>query len=259
MTLRRALLLVAMAALGGCSGGHAPPPGTAIQDIRAIEIRYSYSGWDRVDEVHRLQPGPGRRGFVRRSPPPTATDGQASTDSVPAQRVAELLWAVDAPAWNQQRAATEMARRVRPAQVLKHAPIAASDTVPTCTIARIQGYLQPMLGVTALRRRLDAYYAGGVWTDDDPVISVRIEYETAPAQVLASRSQKLMMLPWTVGEAPAGGADAPRSYSLPISQAVRRLLPDTSRAVARLTAREDDYLLDVLARDARTACEAAQR
>lgn len=69
-----------------------------------------------------------------------------------------------------------------------------------------------------------------------------------------------MLLPWTLGVVTTGATGGPsRSFPVPLSQAVRRLLPDGSAAVARLTAREDGHLLDGLAHDARHACEAAQR
>ncbi|MEG2803060.1 hypothetical protein [Stenotrophomonas sp.] len=250
--------VVLVAALSAaCVGNHAPPPGTALQDVRAIEIHYRYSGWDRVDEVHRLQPGPGRRTFVRRSQGEAHADSAADTGSVPAQRVGELLWAMSAPAWSPERAVAHVARRVRPAQLLKQALPEAGSDASACSGARLQGYLQPLLRGAELRGELLQYYQGLPWTDDDPVMEVRIEYDHAPPQRLASRSQRLQMLPWTLG----GPAPAPAttSYAVPVTQAVRRLLPPTSRAAARLEAREDGDLAGRIVRRAREACAAQTR
>lgn len=256
---RRLLAMMALLALTACNAPHPPPQGTALQDVRAIEIRYTYSGWERAEEVHRLRPGEGRRTFVRRSQLDTDHNGPVTTDSIPSQRVGELLWALSAPAWTRERAVEEVARRVRPREVLRGATASASTTVPACTTAQIEDQTHRLLGGARLRGVLEDYYLGGGWTDDSPVMHVVIEYGNAPPQVLGSRSQKLMMLPWTEGEASADSGAAPQNWSVPVSQALRRLLPETSKAAARLDAREDIGLKGYISSQAMTNCEAQHR
>lgn len=257
---RRSLLIMAtLLVLTACNGPHPPPQGTALQDVRAVEIRYSYSGWESADEVHRLRPGEGRRTFVRRSQLDMGGNGPVTTDSVPAQRVGELLWALSAPAWTRERAVEEVARRVRPREVLRDAATSASTRVPACTTRQIQDQMHRLLGGARLREVLEDYYTGGIWTDDSPVMHVVIEYGNAPTQVLSSRSQKLMMLPWTEGEPSADPGAAPQTWSVPVSQALRRLLPEASKAAARLDAREDIGLKEYMSSQAMKNCEAQHR
>ncbi len=54
---RSLLVMATLLVLTACNSPHPPPQGTALQDVRAVEIRYSYSGWERAEEVHRLRPG----------------------------------------------------------------------------------------------------------------------------------------------------------------------------------------------------------
>lgn len=256
---RSLLAMTALLALTACNGAHPPPQGTALQDVRGIEIRYTYSGWERAEEVHRLRPGEGRRTFVRRSQLDMDGNGPVTTDSIPAQRVGELLWALSAPAWTRERAVEEVARRVRPREVLRYAATSASTRVPACTTSQIQDQMHRLLGGARLREVLEDYYTGGIWTDDSPVMHVVIEYGNAPTRVLSSRSQKLMMLPWTEGEASADSDVAPQNWSVPVSQALRRLLPEASKAAARLDAREDIGLKGYISSQAMTTCEAQHR
>jgi hypothetical protein len=257
--LRTLLAMTTLLALTACNSPHPPPQGTALQDVRAIEIRYSYLGWERAEEVHRLRPGEGRRTFVRRSQLDGDHNGPVTTDSVPAQRVGELLWALSAPAWTRERAVEEVARRVRPRDVLRDAATSASTRVPACTTRQIQDHMHRLLGGARLRELLEDYYTGGSWTDDSPVMHVVIEYGNAPPQVLSSRSQKLMMLPWTEGEPSAGQGAASQTWSVPVSQALGRLLPEASKAATRLNAREDIGLKGYVSSQALKTCEAQYR
>lgn len=256
---RSLLVMATLLVLTACNSPHPPPQGTALQDVRAVEIRYSYSGWERAEEVHRLRPGEGRRTFVRRSQLDMDGDGPVTIDSIPAQRVGELLWALSAPAWTRERAVEAVARRVRPREVLRDAATSASTRVPACTTRQIQDQMHRLLGHARLREVLQDYYTGGIWTDDSPVMHVVIEYGNAPPQILSSRSQKLMMLPWTEGEPSAGPGAAPQTWSVPVSQALVRLLPEASKAAARLDARQDIGLKGYLSSQATKACEAQHR
>jgi hypothetical protein len=49
------------------------------------------------------------------------------------------------------------------------------------------------------------------------------------------------------------------TWSVPVSQALRRLLPPSSRAIARLGAREDSALKHYITFDAQRSCEAQHR
>lgn len=254
----RGLKMLGMVLVAGCSAPHAPPAG-ALQDVHSIEIRYQYSGWGRVDEVHRLEPGAGRRTFQRSSQLDSQEDPDAMvTDAIPAQRVAELLWAVSAPPWPRERGVDAVARRVRPARILEQALPYDSPAAPGCPARAFETRVNALLQRASLKAQLDHYYANGFWTDDDPAMRVVIRYEHRPPQVLASHDRTLLMLPWVLGEPGAGDA-AVTTWSVPVSQALRRLLPESSKAFERLGRREDGTLVEQIVADARLACEAQHR
>lgn len=254
----RALKMLGVVLVAGCSAPHGPPAG-ALQDVQSIEIRYHYSGWGRVDEVHRLEPGAGRRTFQRTSQLDSKEHPDAVvTDAMPAQRVAELLWAVSAPAWPRERGVDAVARRVRPARILEQALLDHSPAATGCTPRAFETTLHALVQGASLKDRLDRYYANGLWTDDDPAMQVVISYEHRPPQVLASNERTLLMLPWVLGEPGAGDATV-TTWSVPVSQSLRRLLPESSKAFERLGRREDAILVARIAADARVACEAQQR
>ncbi|WP_141058544.1 hypothetical protein [Stenotrophomonas rhizophila] len=254
----RALMMLGVALVTGCSAPHGPPAG-ALQDVQSIEIRYQYSGWGRVDEVHRLEPGAGRRTFQRSSQLDSQEDPDAVlTDAIPAQRVAELLWAVSAPPWPRERGVDAVARRVRPARILEQALPDYSTPARGCTPRAFEAKLHALLQRASLKAQLGRYYANGIWTDDDPAMRVVIRYEHRAPQVLASNERTLLMLPWVLGDPGAGDA-AVTTWSVPVSQALRRLLPESSKAFERLGRREDGMLVERIAATARVACEAQHR
>ncbi|MCF7751262.1 hypothetical protein KQ945_10925 [Bacillus subtilis subsp. subtilis] len=254
----RALKMLGVVLVAGCSSPHAPPAG-ALQDVQSIEIGYQYSGRGRVDEVHRLEPAAGRRTFRRSSQLDSLEDpGAVVTDAIPAQRVAELLWAVSAPPWPRERGVEAVARRVRPARILEQALPGYLPTAPGCTPRAFEAGLHALLQGASLKAQLDHYYANGIWTDDDPAMRVVIRYEHRPPQVVASNARTLLMLPWVLGDPGAGDA-AVTTWSVPVSQSLRRLLPESSKAFERLGRREDASLVTRIAANARDACEAQQR
>lgn len=259
------VLLGAMVLLGGCGDGRHAPPAGGLQDVRSIDIQYQYNGRDHADEVHRLQPAAGRRTFVRRSQLDARNPGAVLTDDVPAQRVAELLWALSAPAWPRARGVEEVARWVRPAQVLARASSDGVPMQPTCTPEQLQRQMRALLHGAALRDQVDGYYAGPTWRDDAPSIRVVVDYESAPPQVLHSSAQTLLMLPWVLEKpqsdvnADTNANEVSSTWSVPISQALRRVVPDTSKAYERLGQREDAVLESRLRATARVACEAQHR
>lgn len=249
-----ALLLGTTLLLGACGkAAHAPPAG-GLQDVRAIEIRYQYSGGERMEEVHRLQPAAGRRRFRRVSQLDVQGSGPVLTDDVPAQRVAELLWTLSAPARPRAQGVDEVARRVRPAQLLKQASFDGAPPVPGCTPAELRRQMRMRVRGAPLRDQLERYYASAMAADELVSIRVVIDYESAPEQVVSSRTPALLMLPWVLGEADATAA--PRTWSVPISQALRRVLPATSQAYVRLGQREDAALARQLGASAAAACRA---
>lgn len=246
-----AVLLVACAVPG--SG----PPPAAIDDVRSVEVQYQYSGWSRADEVHRLQRSGGQRAFTRTSMVETAEGVETTQATVPAQRVGELVWALSAPPWPRERAVQVVARRVPAAWMMENAAIVARTDVPGCSEEDIRNRMFGYLSGAALRTQLDAYYQSGLWTDDYPVMRVVISFRNGPDRVISSNSQKLLMLPWTLGDFPLPGKaakPAPRSWSVPVSDALRRLLPVTSAAARRLAKDADTGLALRIGHVARQEC-----
>jgi len=221
--------------LAACSGPAGGPEAASVEDVRSVEILYQYSGWGRADEVHRLQRSPGQRSFTRTSKVEAGDGVETTHATVPERRVGELLWALSAPPWPRERAVQVVARRGRPLAVLEHVGGNTEGDAPGCTADEIRNRMYRQLEGAALRSRVDAHYQSGMWTDDDPVMRVVIGFRRGPDRVITSRSQKLLMLPWTLGDFPeTEEAQAPLSWSAPVSDAVRRLLPLDSQAAQRL-------------------------
>ncbi len=228
-----------------------------MEDVRSVEILYSYSGWSRADEVHRLQRGSGQRSFTRTSKVDTGGGVETSHGTVPERRVGELLWALSAPPWPRERASQVVARRVRPLAVLEHAGGNWEGDAPGCTADEIRNRMYRQLEGAALRSRVDAHYESGMWTDDYPVMRVVISFRRGPDRVITSRSQRLLMLPWTLGDFPeTEDVQAPLSWSAPVSDAVRRLLPFESQAAQRLGRDPSEALALSVEWAARAECEA---
>ncbi|WP_313347939.1 hypothetical protein [Stenotrophomonas sp.] len=239
------------------------PPGAAspvsVHNVRAVDIRYTHDGWGHTDEVHRLQRGASQRTYTRTSSGTTFDGVSPATATVPAQRVGELLWALSAPAWPRERAVQVVARRVRPASVLAHASGVSRERVPGCSADQIRNRIHSRLQGGALRAQLDDYYVHGFWTDDYPTMRVVIEYDTGPPKVITSSSQKLLMLPWVLGEQPAQGERAPQNWSVPMSDALRRLLPPASSAAIRLGRDESTALASTIEHAAVQDCRRASK
>ena len=229
----------------------------SVEDVRSVEVLYSYSGWSRADEVHRLQRGPGQRSFTRTSKVEAGDGVETTHATVPARRVGELLWALSAPPWPRERAAQVVARRVRPLAVLEHLGGNMEGDAPGCTSDEIRNRVYRQLQGAALRSGVDAHYQSEMWTDDYPVMRVVISFRRGPDRVITSSSQKLLMLPWTLGDFPeTEEAQAPLSWSAPVSDAVRRLLPLDSQAAERLGRDPSDALALSVERVALVECEA---
>ena len=243
--------------LAGCAVPAGAPAPASVQDVRSVEIHYHYSGWSRADEVHRLQHGAGQRTFTRTSMVETAAGVETTQARVPAQRVGELMWALSAPPWPRERAVQVVARRVRPAAMLEQAPMPTDEGATGCTPDELRGRMYAQLQGAALRTQLDTYYQRALWTDDEPSMRVVIRFSHAPDRVISSNSQKLLMLPWTLGDLSAPVSAAPPvSWSVPVSDAVRRLLPVDSQAAQRLGDDTSSQLAATIGQVARQGCEA---
>jgi hypothetical protein len=244
-----ALLLVA------CAGPAGAPAAVTIHNVRSVEIQYQHDGWERADEVHRLQRGTGQRAFTRTSMVEAADGITTTRGNVPAQRVGELLWALSAPPWPRERAVQVVARHVSPVWMMENALVTPRADVPGCTAKEIRDRMYAHLQGAQLRSQVDAYYEGMPWTDDEPAMRVVITFSNGPDRVISSREQTLHMLPWTLGEHPAAGtAAAPRSWSVPVSDALRRLLPPDSQAAQRLANNGDVHLAARIGRAAEQEC-----
>ncbi|MGH8040356.1 MAG: hypothetical protein ACREPD_21790 [Stenotrophomonas sp.] len=247
-----AVLLVA------CSGPAGAPAAVTIHNVRSVEIQYQHSGWERADEVHRLQRGAGQRAFTRTSMVEAADGITTTRANVPAQRVGELLWALSAPPWPRERAVQVVARHVSPVWMMENALVTARADVPGCTAKEIRDRMYAHLKGAELRSQVDAYYQGMPWTDDEPAMRVVITFSNGPDRVISSREQTLHMLPWTLGEqSSTDSAAAPQSWSVPVSDALRRPLPSDSQAAQRLANNGDVHLAAHIGRVAEQECVAA--
>lgn len=261
-------LLLGSLMVGACSKVQEVAHPVSVQDVQSIEIEYRYGPLPQIEERYALRPGAGRRTFVRRSQHDAQSGQEATVDPVPAQRVGELLWALSATPWPRERGVEAVARRVRPVRLLAQVTEYPLQALPGCTPEQQAQRLRKLARGGALRAQVAGYYSQAAWADDSPALRVRIRYDNGTVRVVHSQSQKLQMLPWIVEEKgpdpsrlsrPASPASATQRWSVPVSQAVLRLLPEGSAARTRLSAREDVNLADHLLRSVQAGCGAPAR
>lgn len=261
-------LLLGSLMVGACSSRQEVAHPVSVQDVQYIEIEYLHGPVPQVGERYSLRPGAGRRAFVRRSQRDAHSGQEATIDPVPAQRVGELLWALSATPWPRERGVETVARRVRPTRLLAQVARNPLQALARCTPEQQAQRLRTLARGGALRAQVEGYYDQAAWADDHAALRVRIHYDNGTVRVVHSQSQKLQMLPWIVDEPVPDPARLPRSaslasatqlWSVPVSQAVLRLLPEGSAARTRLGAREDAHLADHLVRSVQADCGAPAR
>lgn len=250
--LAAGVMLAALLTLAGCGQPDDVGPPVRLHEVASIEITFVQGPFEDVEEVHRLQQGAGQRVFERTSEA-TWRGGQATvtTGTVAPQRVAEVLRAAAAPAWSRQRAVDMAARRLRPDALIDEA-VPRDMASPGCTEADLRKRMGAALRGDALRAQLLDYYSDAYsWTDDAPSLRMTIRYDDGTETVVQSTSQKVRMLPWQMG----GPSSTPRlNWSVPLTEAIARVLPPTSAAAERLQGTSYRHMTSHLLLTAQAQC-----
>ncbi|WP_411849712.1 hypothetical protein ACLB90_12010 [Stenotrophomonas sp. LGBM10] len=250
-------MLVALLTLAGCGQPDDVGPPVRLHEVSSIEITFVQGPLEDVEEVHRLQQGAGQRVFERTSEV-TWRGGQpkVTTGTVPPQRVAEVLRAAGAPTWSRQRAVDMAVRRLRPETLIDDA-VTHDMASSGCTVADLRRRMGAALRGDALRAQLLAYYGDDyAWTDDAPSLRMTVRYDDGTETVVQSTSQKVRMLPWQMG----GPSGTPRlNWSVPLTEAIARVLPPTSAAAERLEDTAYRHMTQRILRTAQTECAAGGR
>jgi len=204
-----------------------------VSGIERIQIEYRHMGWDNIEEHYTLVP----RGevFVLRSSYESRNHVQRRDSStVPTTKVRDLVGAVESPAWTRSRGIHQLASTLKPKQFL---PTGEETFFPSPKCSRSE---QRILAGQSMKQRgvaatLDAFYGDGLsWTDDYPLATVQIVRRDGTRTTLHSNSQKALLLPWTLGAPQSSTSLTAKNWSIPISEALRAILPEDSYLQDRL-------------------------
>lgn len=203
--------------------------------VEGIDIHYQYSGWGSYEEHFSITPNSKGSGFlmegryVDSDGRKRTTQGSLSTDVV-----GELLQAATEPPWRRDKGIRALAAGISSGDLTKLEPEIRMPS-PACTLQernRRVGQQIKRLGLPAL---VDKHYGHGLsWTDDYPYVMLTLKLEGQPPLLIHSSSQKAMMLPWRHGEPMEPALQDDENWSLPLSWALRDILPKDSSFHGRL-------------------------
>ena len=154
--------------------------------------------------------------------------------TMPITKVRDLVAAVEAPAWTRSRGIHQLASTLKPKQLLPTGEEAFFMS-PECSRSEqriLAGQRMKRRGITGT---LDSFYGDGLsWTDDYPFAMVQIIHRDGTRTTFHSNSQKALLLPWISGVPQASATATMENWSIPISEALRAILPTDSHMQKRL-------------------------
>lgn len=203
---------------------------TVAHAVEKIEIDYEYMGWVSFQEHYVIQPqGDGfvvADNYQRRRARYDDVDVRA-TRTLPTAKVQHLLDAVDAPVQSRTQGLQAAAQAMSSKALAKAVDDSSEWRKRSCTSSQLKRYTQQLARGGAGYRLLEDYYDSLPWTDDYPLIHVRVHRKGRPVVKLYSRVQQALMLPWQ--------RDGTETWDPGISDALAMLLPMESHAYGRLS------------------------
>lgn len=166
--------------------------------------------------------------YVRRRTPFDQVDVRV-TKVVSTTKMQRLLDALDAPSRSREQGLQAAAQAMSSKALAKTADENADWWKHRCMRHRQQRYIRHLAKGGAAYRLLDDYYDSMPWTDDYPVIDVRVHRKGGAVMTMHSHVQHALMLPWQ--------RDGVETWDPRISDALAILLPMESQAYSRLSRR----------------------
>lgn len=231
-----AFCVASMLASAGCSREaverRVSVDASEIQDIR---VDYEHSGWGTIEEHYMLAPASDGTGFILRASHFNGRKKQEDVEQdVPAPQVEKLVAMVSAPAWPREAGVHAVATTVERARVSELQPSLRIPPLP-CTAQELQRLARLYVKREGMASLVDEHYGQGMsWTDDYPFVLLQIRFRDGSALRMYSNSQKAMMLPWYRGDPVESPPESDQDWSLPLSQALRAVLPSGSGLYDRL-------------------------
>lgn len=231
-----AFCVALMLASTGCSRGPVERRASVdASDIQDIRIDYQHRGWGSIEEQFSLAPAADGASFVLRA---SYFDGRKWHEdveqSVPVPEVTKLAVMVSMPALPREAGVRVVAATVARARIFEPRPSLRIPPLP-CTqqeLQRLERLIVRRQGVASL---VDQHYGEGMsWTDDYPYVVLQIRFRDGSTLRRYSNSQKAMMLPWYRGDPITSPPASDQDWSLPLSQALREVLPPRSGLYERL-------------------------
>lgn len=222
------LLLAAL--LSSCEPSKAAPLAEATEAARAvkkIEIEYRHSGWGSIDENYLIKPYGDDFIIVPDTARQRGHGGQAivpTVKAIPLAQVQQLLEAWNAPVMPRAQGLGAVAATVSSQPLTEAFEKKSADWNLACD-KQARSYKQQLASDSITYRLLDGYY-GKFWTDDYPIIEVRIHRSTKTVATIRSNAQQDLMLPWK--------RNGMETWDPNMSHAVVTLLPEASHARQRL-------------------------
>lgn len=218
-------------------------PATAAAQAEGLPVRvlisYQHMGWDMIEENFVLERLAGRQDYTLHGSYEDRNGGRKSLRrDVDVAAVTALVDAIREPAWDRDRGVRGVAAHYRRGQLI---PSGDWQSHPSNGCSKAT---QRLVGAQYVKNKgvqtlVDELYGDGIsWTDDYPFAVIQLIWADGRRQVLHSESQKALMLPWRLGEPNNRRDSAPESWSIPISEHLRALLPANSFLHARLDGME---------------------
>ena len=232
--------------LGSCSeASSSPGAARALPRIESIHVDYHHIGRGSFREEFTIALDSSDGGFVLGGRYVDAERKPGTVErKIEAGAVQKLVAAASAPAWSRLVGVRAVAATVDLSRI-EVEPARRSPPRP-CTRSELLQLARAYMTRKGSEALVDEHYGRGLsWTEDYPHARLQINFKDAPPLRLYSESQKAMMLPWYPGPpagSPLGFPVAPppppaaQNWSLPLSRALRGIVPRESRLHERLGA-----------------------
>lgn len=224
--------LLLAAQLSSCELSEAAPPAKATEATRAvekIEIAYQHSGWGSIEENYLIKPYGDDFIIVPDTARQRGHGGPAivpTVKAIPVAQVQQLLEAWNAPVVPRAQGLHAVAVTMSSQSLTEALEKESADWNLACD-TQMRRYKQQLASTSTTYRLLDGYYGTGIrWTDDYPIIEVRIHRGDQAVATIRSDAQQDLMLPWK--------RNGMETWDPNISHAVATLLPEASHVRQRL-------------------------
>ena len=221
--------------VAACCAPPPPSPAVNLSGLKTIQIAYKNMGWVFVEEDFTITPTASGDGFVLRGQYHAGRGRSREVDRrVSSDAVSEFVRQLTARPWRRDKAMHTLVQRIDRSALREFEPV--SRVPPSrCSDDELAMLAKRDLGRAGLTRLVGEHYQRRInWTDDYPLVTVRMTWRDRPAVVMSTHAQQTPMIPWDRGLPMDTPPERGGNWSLPLSTTLQALLPPDSRIHARL-------------------------